>query len=70
MGVVTDSRNKIVLQISCDGLDPALLDRLLSDPETKKVVSLSDHVAARRAPAAQDFSGAMRQVEQECYPAA
>lgn len=69
MGVVTNSRNKLVLQISCDELDPALLDRLLADRETGKVVSLAEQRTASR-PAAQDFNGAMRLVEQECYSAA
>ena len=69
MGVVTNSRNKIVLQISCDDLDPALLDRLLSDSETGKVVSLAEKRTATRSPV-QDFNGAMRLVEQECYSAA
>ena len=66
MGVVTYSRNKLVLQISCDDLEPALLDRLLAKNEPSKIVSLAE----RRAPVTQDFSGAMRLVEQECYSAA
>ncbi len=84
MGAALASRNRIVLEIAYDGPprssqsahlkadDPRiaeLLDCLLADPNTEKVVALSGHRArqAETAAAASDFSGAMRLVEQECY---
>ena len=85
MGAALASRNRIVLEIAYDGPAPSprptdldandpriaeLLDCLLADPNTEKVVSLSGY-RARHAEAAgaaaTDFSGAMRLVEQECY---
>ena len=82
MGAALASRNRIVLEIAYDGPAPSprptdldandpriaeLLDCLLADPNTEKVVALSGYRAARGQAAATDFSGAMRLVEQECY---
>ncbi len=85
MGAALASRNRIVLEIAYDGPasssrsvdvdanDPRiaeLLDSLLADPNTGKVVSLSGYRARHgeiAGAAAPDFSGAMRLVEQECY---
>lgn len=60
----------VTIFAEADGRIAQLLDEIIADPNTRKVVSLADHRAARRVAGAQDFCSAMRLVEQECYQSA
>ena len=53
-----------------DGRLARLLDEIIADPNTRKVVSYSRNQTARQSTGVQDFCSAMRLVEQECYQSA
>ena len=60
----------VTIYAEADGRIAQLLDEIIADPNTRKVVSLADHRAARQPAGAQDFCSAMRLVEQEYYQSA